>query len=151
MKKQKTTKQRFYEKTGIDWIWMGCKNNHGYGTLFVDGRHKYAHRISYEIHNGKIPNGMCVLHTCDDPACVNPEHLHLGTQKINAYERETRNRGNHVTGEKNGRSKFTIEQILEIRKKSASGISNRKLAKEYGVVNSTIHFIKSRQHWKSVE
>ena len=151
MTKIKTTKQRFYEKTGLDWQWIGYKNNRGYGTLYVDGKHKYAHRISYQIHIGKIPNGMCVLHSCDNPACVNPEHLHLGTQKINAYEREIRNRGNHVRGEKNGRSKFTIKQILEIRKKSQKGISNAELAKEYSVVNSTIHFIKTKKHWKHVK
>jgi hypothetical protein len=85
-------KKRFYKKIDMDMQWVGTKNWNGYGKMNVNGKMELAHRISYRIHNGDIPDGMYVLHSCDIPSCVNPCHLHLGTKKDNNFERIKRGR-----------------------------------------------------------
>ncbi|KKK76925.1 hypothetical protein LCGC14_2858760 [marine sediment metagenome] len=87
----KTSEERFNEKwipvteTGC-WLWMAHKNPNGYGTLRVDSVDFPAHRYSWMLHKGRIPEGLCVLHKCDTPLCVNPEHLWLGTKKDNTHD-----------------------------------------------------------------
>lgn len=101
-----TPEQRFWarvKKTSTCWLWTGAKIPDGYGSIWVEGKPTAAHRISWEIHHGKIPNGMCVLHDCpggDNPACVNPKHLFLGTKQDNAIDREKKGRGVDTSGEK---------------------------------------------------
>ena len=130
--------------------WIGCKIPDGYGMLQVNGKATLAHRISYEIHKGEIPEGMCVLHSCDNPGCVNPEHLHLGTQKDNARERSERKRSGDIRGEKNGRSKLTQQQVLEIIEKYKSGWIQCDLAQEYGVNQGRISSIVTKRSWKHI-
>lgn len=104
MKKRKRTfltikkaklKYRFFQKIQKcddgHWLWLGA-TIHGYGMLWRDGKNNYAHRVSYELHNGPIAPGMCVCHTCDIPSCVNPEHLFLGTQKDNMIDCKNKGR-----------------------------------------------------------
>lgn len=81
-----TLAERFWpkvQKTGSCWLWIGCKNNKGYGTTRVDGKTVYAHRASYEMAHGPIPAGMLIDHKCHTPACVNPAHLRPATDKQN--------------------------------------------------------------------
>ena len=90
-------KKRFYEKfeekeNGC-WEWNAHKNKKGYGVISVDGKPEYAHRISYMIFNGKISEGLIIRHICDNPKCVNPNHLILGTHKDNMLDMMNRNRG----------------------------------------------------------
>ena len=89
---------RFWEQTATGdgcWLWQGSRNNKGYGQLSKGGRSGgsvLTHRYSWEIHNGPIPDGLCVCHRCDNPPCVNPEHLFLGTYKDNAVDRRDKGR-----------------------------------------------------------
>ena len=95
----KTLLQKFLERTiikeGDCWIWKGATASIGYGHLTHQGKDLYAHRVSYELFNlvqGEIPKGMCVCHTCDNPHCVNPEHLWLGSYQENAQDRDKKGR-----------------------------------------------------------
>lgn len=90
--------ERFWSKTTPEpnsgcWLWTASLGSTGYGQISIDGRHRKAHRVSWELHNGEIPDGMCVLHRCDVPSCVNPEHLWLGDQPANLKDMWAKGRG----------------------------------------------------------
>jgi len=125
------------------WEWHGWRRN-GYGLLWHNGKNQSAHRVSYETFNRPIPDGMKVLHSCDNPRCINPNHLSVGTQKQNVAEREMRDRRD-VRGEQIGTSKLTSEEVVEIK---ASALSLGKLAKQYGVAKQTIWKIRIGGAWK---
>lgn len=80
------------DTTGDCWVWKGSKAGAGYGVLGIDYKSVYAHRFSYELHFGPIPDNLCVLHKCDNPPCVNPDHLFLGTQLDNMDDRNRKGR-----------------------------------------------------------
>lgn len=134
------------------WLWMNAtqsraKPSHGYGAIRISGKTVRAHRVSYEAHKGEIPDGMCVLHRCDNPSCVNPDHLFLGTMADNNNDRDNKGRTktNPRHGEEHGMVKLTPEQVLEIRQ---SPLKQRDTAKQYGVHQAQVHRIKSRKSWK---
>ncbi len=132
----------YVNKTDTCWIWTGSLggDNRNYGSFNVNGRTKRAHRVSYELYKEKIPKGLLVLHSCDNPSCVNPEHLFLGTQKDNMQDMS--NKGRSLRGDKSIMSKLTNEQVLEIRSKYIpKKYSTRTLAKEYGVSPYVIYCI----------
>lgn len=149
--------QRFESKVAYEplcgcHLWTGAVNKFGYGKLSVGGnKWEFAHRISYKLHKGEIPEDMCVLHTCDNPACVNPEHLYLGDYKQNANDRETRNRGNHAIGTRHGRCKLTPDKVREMRQTyNAHKFSFRQLGKIYGVDGKTAGDIVRNKLWQSL-
>lgn len=123
----KNSEERFWiyvQKTENEcWEWQGAKNLKGYGKYLLNGKMMLAHRASWIIHNGTIKNGLCVCHKCDNPPCVNPDHLFLGTNHDNIDDMVNKGRQ---------KRSFTDEQILEIRSKHKDGLSQCKLAKEYG-------------------
>jgi hypothetical protein len=129
------------------WLWLAATHYSGYGKIKIGEKQLKAHRISYEIHRGPIPRGIHVLHHCDNPPCVNPDHLFLGTQVENNNDRD--NKGRHVPlqGEKHGNSKFTAEQVLHIRQTQTSVA---ELAKMYGVNQSSIFKIRKRETWTHI-
>lgn len=138
--------------------WDGTRVKGGYGILWKKGhgRHELAHRQVYEEHHGEIPKGMRVLHRCDNPPCVNIDHLFLGTQGDNMTDmyRKRRHRTDFgPRGEKHWNCKLSDEQVREIRRKlkteSTKGLASR-IAKEYGVSQSTINAIRNRKSRRSV-
>lgn len=112
--------------------------------IFTVGRYpEYAHRVSYVLNKGNIPSGLVVRHSCDNPTCVNPKHLLLGTHQDNVADRVNRNRS--AIGERNGRSKLNPEQVKEIL---ASADTPTILGKRYHVDPRLIVKIKKREIWK---
>ena len=138
------------DKTGGEdacWVWTGGKLESGYGQFKLRSYVRVSsHRLSYEWANGAIPDGMFVCHKCDNPPCVNPAHLFLGTPKDNMHDMIDKGRRvlAPAIGEKNGRAVLTVEKVAEIR---ASSVPYRKLAAQYGVGLSQIGRIKSGEQW----
>ncbi len=132
------------------WLWTAGRAKCGYGILSVGSRSNesratiYAHRISWEIHCGPIPDGLQVLHHCDIPLCVNPEHLFLGTQADNMADMASKGRSAH--GELSGGAKLRDEEIFEIRS-LARAESQREIARRFGVNQSTISRIVNFKNW----
>lgn len=130
----------YVKKTKTCWLWKGERVNSGAGRMYW-GRHILAHRLSYAIHHGSVPDGMCVCHTCDVPYCVNPDHLFIGSQRDNMADMARKCRGNH---------RLTISDVAHIRKSYRSGELNQtELARKYGVAPSHISNIvrfKQRKH-----
>ena len=148
----KTAQERFETKfskaeDGDCWNWVASKDRHGYGMLWFDGRLQVSSRVAYQLYVGKIPSGLCILHHCDNPACVNPDHLFLGTQADNVQDCENKGRGVHPVGEKHARSKLTSAQVVTIREKREAGDSCAALAREYKVSPAAIYMIEHRINW----
>lgn len=140
--------ERFWEKVdrsgGDDacWIWTGAIISTGYGSIRIDGRGKLSHRISWELVNGSIPQNKLVLHKCDNPPCVNPEHLFIGTYLDNVVDMYAKRRG---------RAKLTEEKVKEIRRRRAGGESRVVLSREYGVTHAAIYLIDTGKNWAHVK
>ncbi len=144
--------KRFWAKVKVRgpddcWEWTGAAIK-GYGIIRMGrGRQKYlAHRISYFIRRGVDPGDKCVCHTCDNPRCVNPAHLWLGTLGDNNLDAIQKGRG-QARGEQHSHAKFTEQDVREIRK---SGEPHRSIANQYGVCKTTISRIKCGKRWKHV-
>jgi len=148
-----TPEQKFWAKVkrGDDcWLWTGARTQKGYGQVTLKGRAGYAHRYSYELHKGPIPEGMCVCHTCDNPPCVNPDHLWLGTYAENMADCVSKGRLHDVRGESHPRAKLTTGDVLDIRSWAATGISRAEIARCYCVSGSAICNIVNRERWSHV-
>lgn len=138
-----------------------------YGRITVDGRSMGAHRAAWEVSFGPIPDGLFVLHRCDNPPCVRPEHLFLGTAEDNARDRANKGRtarqpgDRHglrkhpecvARGESHGGSRLTEEQVRQIRLRQAQGgTTHEKLASEFGVSRTTVTLICLRKTWRHIE
>lgn len=120
------------------WPWVSHRNEKGYGVLKSrvrrdsTGSHM-AHRISYEIANGPIPDGLMILHRCDNPPCCNPNHLYAGTAAENTADMISKDRGVAPAGLANGKAKISDEQVREIHALRASGLLLREIATRMGV------------------
>lgn len=141
------------QKTDSCWIWIGTVTQSGHGVIVSRklGKRTGAHRISWELHYGSIPEGIVVCHNCpggDNPSCVNPEHLFLGTQSDNMADAKNKKRA--PRGSHHHASKFDESQIQLIYDLSHAGKSHREIAKELGVTHMTIGRILRGQSWQHV-
>lgn len=148
MGRWKGGKERFWAKVRKSdgcWLWTGCCSDTGYGCVY-DGRAYAAHRYSWLIHFGVIPDGLCVLHRCDVRACVRPDHLWLGTKAENSRDMagKGRNLGPDNAGENHGEAKLTEADVRLIRGSAASGVA---LAARLGVSPSLVSLVRRRKAW----
>jgi len=150
----KTSLERFWEKvdkTDTCWLWFGSKTK-GYGKMNINHHCVYAHRFIWEETYGPIPEGLMVLHHCDNPPCVKPSHLFLGTASDNEYDSVNKGRHFDNAGEKHPLAKLTAIQVREIRLVYIPRILPfRKLASQYNVSQSTIQQVLNRRTWRVEE
>lgn len=151
--------KRFWEKVNKKqsqecWEWIAYTHPKGYGQICHNGKPKRAHRVSWEIHYGEIPDGVCVLHRCDNPSCVNPEHLWLGTNLDNMRDMINKGRDVHESpqvGINHWNSKLDENKVIKIRKLySTKKCRYIDLAKMFGVHKVTIGDIVRRTTWTHV-
>lgn len=129
------------------WPWTYGKDPAGYGQGPFGWTRK-AHRQAYYLAHGVQPaKGLDVCHSCDNPPCVNPAHLWLGTRSQNILDASRKGRLNSATGDRHGQSKLTWEAVRLIRARHAKGTSQGRLAAEYGVSQVAIHFVITRKTW----
>lgn len=131
------------------WVFTGSKNKQGYGMISAYGRHVLAHRLSYSEFIGEIPDGNVVCHKCDNPSCVNPEHLFTGTQKDNVSDMFKKGRQANFSGSLSGKSKLTDKQVDLIRE-IRNGMSTMQISKLMGVHQTTIQRILSLRSYKCI-
>jgi hypothetical protein len=154
---QERTKAEFINKvypepnTGC-WLWAGAVTRFGYGSVLSKSHSGFtnAHRYSFFAHYGEFDRSKHVLHTCDNSACVNPQHLYLGDHKQNARDREDRGRRIKFKGTDNGNSILSDDQVSDIRSRYQFRSPNNtySLAREFGVSQPTIHCIVTGKLWK---
>jgi hypothetical protein len=147
------TRLRFWKKVALDpnpascWEWEAYRNKKGYGRFGLDGKMQKAHRVAWTLANGPIPegegyHGICVLHKCDNPACVRPAHLFLGTNADNM--RDKTEKGRQAKGEAHRKAKLTAEDIYAIR---ADPRLQREIAADFGVSQTQVSRIKRHEKW----
>jgi hypothetical protein len=120
------------------WLWTAYKMKNGYGTFRAPHRHELAHRVSHELFVGPIPDGFLVMHSCDNPSCVAPHHLSVGTQHNNMHDAAVKGRMRH--GEKHGRAKLSNKCADEIRNSVGT---QKEIAAKYGIRQGTVSRIKT--------
>lgn len=147
---------RYVKKTDTCWLWTGSeKKLSGYGQIGIGGRggkQALAHRLSYEMHKGPIPDGLVVMHSCDNPRCVNPSHLSVGTHSENTMDSVRKGRWKSIPpmhcGESQHSSKLTVEDVRLIR--DNPDIPTKELALRFGTNPTSIQKVRSRKTWKHI-
>lgn len=139
--------ERFYVTPGC-WIWTHGTDSHGYGKITYKSVTAKAHRVSYSLYISDIPAGLHILHKCDNPICVNPDHLFMGTHADNMRDKTKKGRaiGAHA-GESHHKAKLTVEKVLRIREDARN---TTQIAREYNVDRKTIDAVLSRKSWATV-
>ncbi len=147
--------ERFTEKYTINtatgcWEWAGAKDKHGYGRFYNDGRNAMAHRVSFELKTGITLNKeQHIMHSCDNPCCVNPAHLSIGDHKANMRDMASKGRAYHPSGEANGRAKINETQARIIRR--IQGMSLQAIGDLFGLSYKAVHYIRIGKRWAYLE
>ena len=137
--------ERFWskvDKSSNCWVWTASFRSGDYGQFRVEGKIQLAHRVSYVIEHGSIPDGLCVCHTCDNPSCVKPKHLFLGTRNDN--NQDAIRKGRNARGRMVPQAKLTEKQVKAIRLDTRP---RKEIAKEYGLHYNTISKIRTGKRW----
>lgn len=137
-------------KTEKCWIWKGGKDDFGYGSFSLEGRARKAHIASYKLFKGDVPEGLCVLHKCDNPPCVRPEHLFLGTKADNMHDMIQKGREKHSKGIDRPMAKLTENDIPTIRKHRNNGLSYGQIGKLFGVDPKTVWSVCNGKTWTHI-
>ena len=139
-------------------VWLGARSSSGYGQLWVNGKLEYTHRLAWIVHGGSLLPGECVLHTCDNPPCINPIHLRVGDHRDNAKDMADRGRQvfqKDVTraarGERHGLSKMSKPAVRKMRARYTQGESQRDLADFFGISQASVWAIVNRKTWRHVD
>jgi len=149
-------KTRFFEKVKMPkdrnecWEWTACCKKYGYGWFSFNRNSELAHRISWMIHYGDIPEGRYICHHCDNPCCVNPDHLFIGDHASNMYDKARKGRCSRLNGESNGNSKLTNYSVRKIRELLNKGMKGYKIAPIFNVSDVTIYMIKNGHAWQHI-
>ncbi len=134
---------------GACWFWSGARHHSGYGSFRFDGRPQSAHRVAWQMFRGPIPDGMHVLHRCDNRRCVNFDHLFLGTNADNVADREAKGRNVVKRGDEHGSAKLSAADVREIL--GRTGRQNQyDTAEDFGVSQALISKIQRREIWRSL-
>lgn len=135
---------------GECWGWAGASEPTGYGKFSIgSGVIAKAHRFSYELHKGPIPEGLLIRHTCDNPPCTNPDHLLVGTYKDNARDAQERRRMAH--GDNHGKRIMSEAQVREFRRLYDEGVTSTEIAKQNGLPHMAVWQAVKRINWKYVD
>lgn len=154
MRVRKTFDEKFTNKirrTKGCWYWTGYRGAQGYGRApKVKEGFVLAHRIMYLVTYGDFPRDLCVCHRCDNPSCVRPDHLFLGTNRDNTRDRDRKRRGKlpNNSGERHGHSKLTDAQVIRIRELYSRGTTQKTLSSWYGIGRDQISRIVTGKRWK---
>ncbi|PZF83226.1 HNH endonuclease [Jiangella anatolica] len=131
------------------WEWIGSRDKNGYGRFFFEGLQRRATHASLIMFKGeRVADGLCARHACDNPPCVNPAHLLVGTRKQNTADAVGRRR--HAHGEKHGRAKITEDDVREMRRRYATA-SASELALEFGISKTQVYYIALGRSWRHVD
>lgn len=146
----KDAEERFWrdvKKCSECWLWQGCLDGSGYGLFTFKTKAYRAHRFSFVLHKGEIGKGLWVLHKCDTPNCVNPEHLYAGTPAENTADMVSRNR--NLKGSEHRSAKLTAEQVIEMRQLYSTRIyTYQALGDKFGINTKTAWKIVNRRSWR---
>lgn len=145
--------ERFMDKVEKDpvtgcWIWTARRSARGYGEVKARRKKERAHRVAYELYVGPIPKGMCVLHRCDNPPCVNPEHLFLGTVAENNRDMAEKHRS--TIGTKSANAKLSPALVMAARRAHRLGVPKKRIARALGVASTTIRQAIKGDTWSHV-
>lgn len=147
---------RFWNKVEIPtdpshcWLWVASQDQFGYGRFRFEGKNRHAHRVAWILLNGDILKGLWVLHRCDNPQCVNPGHLFLGTAFDNNRDMFKKGRQGDRKYDKNGRAKITKIQAIEIKRRRLEGEKCAPIAKQFGLSEAAVSYIGIGKNWKGI-
>jgi len=149
---QRTQMDRFWakvDKSGECWEWTAFKDDCGYGCFGLNGRRERAHRVALILDGVDIPLGMCVCHHCDNPGCVNPDHLFIASHTENM--KDMKNKGRGINGEKNGNARLTDQDILRMFDLLKCGVRQVDIAKYFNVGTGHMSRIKNGTRWNHLQ